>query len=73
MATAYTPGLSVEIPSGTDDREERDRTRRLSDHFEQVSTRYRTLRELDLDAVGVISDVVAHAEDPGRPMLAAPW
>ena len=68
MATIYTPGLPVEIPSGTDDREERDRMRRLSDHFAQVSTRYRTLRELDLDAVGVISDVVARAEDPGRPV-----
>ena len=68
MATVYTPGLPVEISAGTDDREERDRTRRLSDHFEQVSTRYRTLRELDLGAVRVISDVVARAEDPGRPM-----
>ena len=68
MATVYTPGLPVEISAGTDDREERDRTRRLSDHFAKVSTRYRTLRELDLGAVRVISDVVARAEDPARPL-----
>ncbi len=65
MATAHTPGSTVEIsPEG----EDRDRTTRLSDHFAQVSTRYRALRELDLDAVRLISDVVARVADPGRPV-----
>ena len=40
----------------------------MSDHFAKVSTRYRTLRELDLGAVRVISDVVARAEDSARPL-----
>ena len=65
MATAHTPGWTVEIsPEG----EDRDRTTRLGDHFAQVSTRYRTLRELDLDAVRIISEVVAQGGDPGRPV-----
>ena len=68
MATVHTPRLPVEISLGTDDREERDRTRRLSEHFDQVSARYRTLRELDLGAVRVISDAVARTADPGRPV-----
>ncbi len=45
-----------------------ERTTRLSDHFAKVSARYRTLRELDLGAVRIISDVVARAADPGRPV-----
>ena len=65
MATAQTPGLTVEtFPEG----EDRDRTRRLSEHFAQVSARYRTLRELDLDAVRLISEVVARGAEPGRPV-----
>ena len=68
MATSYTPGWTVEISPGTDDREERDRTTRLSDHFAKVSARYRTLRELDLGAVRIISEVVARVADPGRPV-----
>ena len=65
MATARTPGWTVEIsPEG----EDRDRTTRLSDHFAQVSAQYRTLRELDLDAVRLISEVVARGADPGRPV-----
>ena len=63
-----TPGLDVEISHGQDDWGERARTRRLCDHFAEVSARYRTLRELDLGAVGVISDVVARAAHPGRPV-----
>ena len=63
-----TPGLTVEIASGTHAVEERGRTARLSDHFAKVSARYRTLRELDVDAVRLISDVVARAVDPGRPV-----
>ena len=51
-------------PEGDD----RDRTRRLSEHFAQVSARYRTLRELDLDAVRIISEVVARGAEPGRPV-----
>ena len=62
------PGLTVEIASGTHDGEERGRAARLSDHFAQVSARYRTLRELDVGAVRLISDVVARAADPGRPV-----
>ena len=68
MATSYTPGWTVESSPGTDDREERDRTTRLSDHFAKVSARYRTLRELDLGAVRLISEVVARVADPGRPV-----
>ncbi len=65
MATPNTPGLTVEIfPDGAD----HDRTTRLSDHFAKVSARYRTLRELDLDAVRLISDRVARTADPGRPV-----
>ena len=65
MATAHTPGWTVEIsPEG----EDRDCTARLSDHFAKVSTRYRTLRELDLDAVRIISEVVDRDADPGRPV-----
>ena len=69
MATADTSGLTVKISPGTDDWEERDRTTRLSDHFAKVSARYGTLRELDLDAVRIIGNVVARAAaDPGRPV-----
>ena len=68
MATAHTPGWTVEIAPETDDRGARDRTTRLSDHFAKVSARYRTLRELDLAAVGVISDMVARTADRGRPV-----
>ena len=63
-----TPGLTVEIASGTHAGEERGRTAPLSDHFAKVSARYRTLRELDVGAVRLISDVVARAVDPGRPV-----
>ena len=63
-----TPGLTVEIASGTHAGEERGRTARLSDHFAKVSARYRTLRDLDVGAVCIISDVVARAADPGRPV-----
>ena len=63
-----TPGLTVKIASGTHAGEERGRTAQLSDHFAKVSARYRTLRELDVGAVRLISDVVARAADPGRPV-----
>ena len=68
MAMLDTSGLTVEISPGTDDWGERGRTTRLSDHFAKVSARYRTLRELDLGAVRIISDLVARAADPGRPV-----
>ena len=69
MDTADTPGLTVEISPGTDDWGERNRTTRLSDHFAEVSARYGTLRELDLDAVRIIGNVVARAAaDPGKPV-----
>ena len=68
MATAHAPRLPVEISLGTNHGRERDRTRRLRDHFAKVSARYRTLRELDLEAVGVISDGVVAAADLGRPV-----
>ena len=68
MPMADTPGLTVEISPRTDHRGEDDRTRRLSEHFRKVSARYRTLRELDLGAVGIISDVVARGADPRRPV-----
>ena len=67
MATGGTPELTVEIAPGTYDWEARGRTVRLS-HFAKVSARYRTLRELDFEAVRIVSDVVARAVDPGRPV-----
>ena len=70
MATGGTPELTVEIAPGTYDWEARGRTVRLSDHFAKVSARYRTLRELDFEAVRIVSDVVARAVDPGRPVRA---
>ena len=63
-----TPGLTVEISPGTDAWRERGRRTRLSHHFAEVSLRYRSLRELDLRAVRVISEVVARAADRGRPL-----
>ena len=68
MATVDTSGSTVGISPGKDDWEERDRTARLSDHFAKVSGRYRTLRELDLGAVRLVSDMVARAAEPGRPV-----
>ena len=68
MATGGTPELTVEIAPGTYDWEARGRTVRLSDHFAKVSAPYRTLRELDFEAVRIVSDVVARAVDPGRPV-----
>ena len=65
MTTTNTSEFTVEIFPEEGDR---DRTSRLSDHFAQVSARYRALRELDLGAVGIISEVLAHAADAGRPM-----
>ena len=56
--------MTVEITPGTDDWEARGRTVRLSDHFAKVCARYRTLRELDFEAVRIISDVVARARGP---------
>ena len=68
MATVETPGLTVEIPPATDGSVERGRATRLGDHFADVSARYRTLRDLDLDAVRIISDTVARAADQVRPV-----
>ena len=65
MATVNTTGIPVEI---SPDREDRDRRTRLSDHFAKVSGRYRTLRELDLAAVRLISDMVARGADLDRPV-----
>ena len=53
---------------GTDDWEARGCTVRLRDHFAKVSARYRTLRELDFEAVRIVSDVVARAVDLGKPV-----
>ena len=63
-----TPGLNVEISPGTDDWGEHGRATRLSHHFAEVSSRYRSLRELDLRAVRVISGVLAHAAYQRRPL-----
>ena len=65
MATVNTPGLTVEL---SPDREDRDRRTRLNTHFAKVSGRYRALRELDLAAVRVISDMVARGADLERPV-----
>jgi len=68
MDTADTPGSTIEISPGTDDWGKRNRTTRLGDHFAEVSARYGTLRELDLGAVRIVSNVVARAADSGRPV-----
>jgi len=68
MATVGTPGLTVEVSPGSDDSGERGRATRLNDHFAKVSARYRTVRDLDLGAVRIISDAVARAVDSGRPV-----
>ena len=60
--------MTVEMTPGTDDGEARGCTVRLSDHFAKVSARYRTLRELDFEAVRIVSDVVARAVDLGIPV-----
>ena len=64
-----TPDSNVEVsPAGAEQWRERDRATRLGRHFAEVSVRYRSLRELDLDAVRVISDLLARAADRGRPL-----
>ena len=65
-----TPGLTIEIPPESSDSVERDRATRLSEHFAKVSARYRMLRDLDLGAVRIISELVAARlpADPGRPV-----
>ena len=68
MPMPTTPGVTVEISPGTDESEKRGRTTRLSHHFAEVSSRYRSLRELDLDAVHLISGVLARAADRERPL-----
>ena len=68
MTIPITPGWNVEIPPGADDWRERGRTTRLRHHFAEVSLRYRSLRELDLGAVRVISGVLASAADRGQPL-----
>ena len=44
------------------------RTTQLREHFADVSSSYRRSRELDTDAVRVISGVLARAPDRGRPL-----
>ena len=66
MATTQTPGWTVKIsPSEVD----RARATHWSDHFAKVSARYRALRELDLGAVKVISEVLARTADPDQGRL----
>lgn len=68
MTMPTTPRVTVEISPGTDEWEARGRAARLTHHFAEVSSRYRGLRALDLDAVHVISEVLARAADRGRPL-----
>ena len=63
-----TLGFDVGISPDTDGWAERDRATRLRHHFTEVSSRYRRLRDLDLNAVRVISGVLARTEDHGRPV-----
>ena len=53
------PTLNVEIPSGTDRERKRSRAMKLRNHFTEVSSQYKSLRELDLHAVHVISEALA--------------
>ena len=53
------PTLNVEIPSGTDRERKRTRAMKLRNHFTEVSSQYKSLRELDLHAVHVISEALA--------------
>ena len=53
------PTLNVEIPSSTDRERKRTRAMKLRNHFTEVSSQYKSLRELDLHAVHVISEALA--------------
>ena len=67
MAIADTPGLTVEPPPAADGGTRRGGTNRWGHHFGDVSPRYRSLRDLDLAAVRLVSGVLAGAAGPARP------
>ena len=64
MPTADTRGLTVEPPPAADTGSRRGDTSR---HFSDVSSRYRGVRDADLTAVGLVSDMLASAAVPARP------
>ena len=61
--------VNVEISPGTDEKKKRPLKMRLSDHFTEVSSQYERLRELDLRAVQVVSEVLALTIDQRRPVV----
>ena len=66
---SITPRVNIEIPLGTDEGEKRARALQWRDHFTQVSSQYETLRELDLRAVHIISEVLAVAINQRCPVV----
>ena len=66
MATADAPHVTVEeVPLDADGGERG--TLRSGDHFADVSAKYRHLRDLDLDAVRLVSGILARAAGQARP------
>ena len=64
MPTADTRGLTVEPPPAADTGSRRGDTNR---HFGDVCSAYRSVRDLDLAAVRLVSDVLASAAAQARP------
>ena len=64
MPNADNLGLTVEPPPAADTGSRRGDTNR---HFGDVSSAYRSVRDLDLDAVRLVSEVLASAAEQARP------
>ena len=67
MAIADTPGVTLEQEPAADGGSPRGGTNRMGHHFGDVSSRYRSLRDLDLAAVRLVSGVLAGAAGQARP------
>ena len=64
MPIAHSGDLAIDLPPVAETQDRRDGTNR---HFGDVSSRYRAVRDADLAAVGLVSDMVASAAVPARP------
>ena len=64
MPIAHSRALAIERPPFADDEDWRAVADR---HFGDVSSRYRGVRDADLAAVGLVSDMLASAAVPARP------
>ena len=56
--------LTIDLPLVADTDAQRDGTNR---HFGDVSSRYRSVRDADLAAVGLVSDILASGAAQARP------